>query len=159
MEGKENNATVNVNIYGGTNIVQPIATQATQIINGSEVVTPDVQQQEQPHAAPSVSDDKRQSAKSLQDSQADVYAIRLRKYVDSEERLQGYLQELRHCESATELAKVVVSMYNNEPNLLDFEIKKERFIKIVSSLATDVKTGNTVSNIRARIKEQLKTFE
>ncbi len=154
MEDNTKASNVTINISGGINQVLPNATQAIQVISGDQYAAqkvhqaPDTSQpsepavqtplSEAPHA-PEMSDD----------------AISLLRYIGSEERLNGYLKELQRCRTATELAQVIVQMYHAEKDLLDFEIKKERFIKIIRNLAPEVKTGNTVSNIRARVKEQL----
>lgn len=50
-------------------------------------------------------------------------------------------------------------MQHQEPRITKEEITKERFISIVKALAPDVKKGNTVSNIRARINDALQRKE
>ena len=154
MEEKNNQANVTINISGGHNIVQPNATQATMIINGGKATVEEELQNDIPAATSETVADSRQ-AKDDNSPKLSESAIRLHKYVDDEKRFIKYLEELQTCDSATELADVIVRMWCNENDLLDFEIKKERFIKNVLSLAPNVKTGNTVSNIRARIKLQL----
>ena len=79
----------------------------------------------------------------------------LRMKINDEKRLNNYLEYLGRCQDATDLAHVAVSMFRNEEWLLDVEVCKERFINRLKALAPNVTKGNTVSNIRARIKSLL----
>lgn len=154
MEENKKQSNVTINISGGHNIVQPNATQATMIINGNKATVEEELQDDSTSLASENIASSQQLA-TVKTHQLPESAVRLRKYVEDNDRFNRYLEELQMCETATDIAKVVVCMWRNEKNLLDFEIKKERFIKNILSLAPNVKTGNTVSNIRARIKIQL----
>jgi len=157
MEENKNGVNVTINISGGNNIVQPTATQATQVFNGDQFVPQELKQQQNDTSSVPTEPTLHPSATASSEMPDD--AIALRKYVDDEKRLKEYVEDLSKCADATALAMVVVKMYRQEENLLDFEIKKERFIKIVLNLAPHVKTGNTISNIRMRIKNQLNLID
>ena len=79
----------------------------------------------------------------------------LKIHIPNTERLNEYIANLSLCESAAQMADVIVTMRHTEGWPDDVEIKKERFIESMKVLAPMVVKGNTVSNIRARIKEKL----
>ena len=64
-----------------------------------------------------------------------------------------YLALIGECRSATELAKVVVEMVEQEPKLFPEEMVKERFIKLLLPFASKLEKGKTIDNIRARIND------
>lgn len=147
MEDKFKGGGITINISGGNNQILPHATQATQNFYGDHIADDEFRLLTS------------KGSEAPQSSEMSEAAVRLRRYVDSDERLKTYLAEIRLCGSATELAQVIVSMQHQEPRITKEEITKERFISIVKALAPDVKKGNTVSNIRARINDALQRKE
>ena len=148
MEDNNKQANVVINVSGGTNQILPNATEATQYIYGGKLADELTDQSApKPAEAPATA----VTPKTSSDPELSDDAIRLRRYVESGERLIKYIEDLRVCETATDLAEVVVKMKRQEPHLTSQDITKERFINIVKALAPEVSKGNTVSNIRARI--------
>lgn len=78
-------------------------------------------------------------------------AIRLRKYCDTDENWERYLDDIRTSKSATDLAKVIVMMEQSEGNLMKDDATKQCFLEVVQPLAVNIKKGNTISNIRQRV--------
>ena len=74
-------------------------------------------------------------------------------YLDKVENLPRYLSLLSQCQSAHELAQVVMEMLQNEPKITAEEIVKERFIKKLIPLTPKITKGTSVDNIRARIND------
>ena len=78
-------------------------------------------------------------------------AIRLRNYCDDEASWNKYLDAIRACKTATELANVVVDMERSQDKLMDNDSTKRCFLDIIVKLATGIESGNTVGNVRQRI--------
>ena len=148
MKDKFMKGSVIINITGGNNQILPHAVHATQNFFGDQFA-PEQLCQEVPVEA-DVPVIVRESCHP-QSSELSDNAVRLRKYVDTDENLRIYLQQIQVCETATALAQVVVNMEQQERNLLRSETTKERFIRLVLSLAPNIQRGNTVNNLRARI--------
>ena len=74
-------------------------------------------------------------------------------YLDKVESLPRYLSLLSQCQSAHELAQVVMELLKNEPKITADEIVKERFIKKLLPLTPKITKGASVDNIRARIND------
>lgn len=145
----DNKATVNVTIENCTVQLVPNADVAIQNFYGDQFAPQEYRCQvpvaaPQPDPVENVDDKKRVKAISS-----------LKIHIESKERLNEYLENLCICESAAQLAEVIVTMHRNEGWPDDVEIKKERFIESMKLLALGVIKGNTVSNIRARINEKL----
>ena len=122
-----------ININGGNNQILPNATEAVQNFYGdrfSEHPVPD------------------EPAKEIQLPEAQKLALYINK-----ECLDRYLALIGECRSATELAKVVVEMVEQEPKLFPEEMVKERFIKLLLPFASKLEKGKTIDNIRARIND------
>ena len=64
-----------------------------------------------------------------------------------------YLSQIGECQTAAELAKVVVEMAEQEPRLTAEEIVKARFISQLLPFAHKLTKGTSVDNIRARIND------
>ena len=79
-------------------------------------------------------------------------AQKLALYINKE-NLYRYLSLIGECRSATELARVVVEMVEQEPRLFPEEMVKERFISLLLPFASKLEKGKTVDNIRARIND------
>lgn len=152
------NANVSINIQNSTVQVVPNATEANMIFYGDQFAPKDYRQ-------PMISSDAIPDTAlppvpalqpvSLQSSDEKLRAeaiSTLQMHITEKARLDNYLQNLALCKDAVQLAQVAVSMRKNEKWPDEVEIKKERFINLLKVLAPGVTKGDTVSNIRARIK-------
>ena len=161
MEDDKGTPSVTISIQDSNVQVLPIAKEATMNFYGDQFAPKEYRQ-----AKPSV-------ARAAAEAQADIPAViptpqqsaneqrraeaisTLSMHVTDEKRLKNYLQCLANCKDATQLAQVAVSMQENEHWPDEVEIRKERFINLLKVLAPGVVKGDTVSNIRARIKALL----
>ena len=124
---------INITINGGTNQILPNATEAKQIFIGDQFV------------------EKLLSENSpMEESLPEVDKLSI--YINKE-NIPGYLAQIGECQTATELAKVVVEMAEHEPRLTAEEIVKERFISQLLPFAFKLTKGRTVDNVRARIND------
>ena len=124
---------VNITINGGINQILPDATEAKQIFYGDQFA------------------EKLLSGKSPKEEslpEVDKLSIYINK-----ESIPAYLSQIGECQTATELAKVVVEMAEHEPRLTAEEIVKERFISLLLPFAFKLTKGKTVDNVRARIND------
>lgn len=124
---------VNITINGGINQILPDATEAKQIFYGDQFA------------------EKLLSGKSPKEEslpEVDKLSIYINK-----ENIPAYLSQIGECQTATELAKVVVEMAEHEPRLTAEEIVKERFISQLLPFAFKLTKGRTVDNVRARIND------
>ena len=71
----------------------------------------------------------------------------------NKENIPTYLALIDKCQTATELAKVVVEMAEQEPRLTAEEIVKSRFISLLLPLAPKITKGTSIDNVRARIND------
>ena len=124
---------VNITINGGNNQILPNATEAKQICYGDQFA------------------EKLLSGESPKEEslpEVDKLSIYINK-----ESIPAYLSQIGECQTATELAKVVVEMAEHEPRLTAEEIVKERFISLLLPFAFKLTKGKTVDNVRARIND------
>ena len=124
---------VNITINGGINQILPDATEAKQIFYGNQFA------------------EKLLSGESPKEEslpEVDKLSIYINK-----ENIPAYLAQIGECQTATELAKVVVEMAEHEPRLTAEEIVKERFISLLLPFAFKLTKGKTVDNVRARIND------
>ena len=124
---------VNITINGGINQILPDATEAKQIFYGDQFA------------------EKLLSGESPKEEslpEVDKLSIYINK-----ENIPAYLSQIGECQTATELAKVVVEMAEHEPRLTAEEIVKERFISLLLPFAFKLAKGKTVDNVRARIND------
>ena len=124
---------VKINIIGGNTQVLPNATEAKQIFIGDQFA------------------EKLLSGESPKEEslpEVDKLSIYINK-----ENIPAYLSQIGECQTATELAKVVVEMAEHEPRLTAEEIVKERFISLLLPFAFKLTKGKTVDNVRARIND------
>ena len=124
---------VKINIIGGNTQVLPNATEAKQIFIGDQFA------------------EKLLSGESPKEEslpEVDKLSIYINK-----EHIPGYLAQIGECQTATELAKVVVEMAEQEPRLTAEEIVKARFINLLLPFAFKLSKGTSVDNIRARIND------
>ena len=124
---------VNITINGGNNQILPNATEAKQIFYGDQFAEKML---------------SGQSPKEESLPEVDKLSIYINK-----ENIPGYLAQIGECQTATELAKVVVEMAEREPRLTAEEIVKERFISQLLPFAFKLTKGRTVDNVRARIND------
>ena len=124
---------VNITINGGINQILPDATEAKQIFYGDKFA------------------EKLLSGESPKEEslpEVDKLSIYINK-----EHIPGYLAQIGECQTATELARVVVEMAEQEPRLTAEEIVKARFINLLLPFAFKLSKGTSVDNIRARIND------
>lgn len=133
------------NIHGGNNQIAPNATHATQNINTSG--DSEAKQYTQAEVVSPLHDTILGA-----DDEVPNEAQRLTLYINRD-TLPQYLNQINACQSATELAKVIVNMQQEEPRLAAEEIVKERFIKQILFFAHNLQKGTTISNVRARIND------
>ena len=128
-----------INIHGGNNQILPNATEAVQNFygTGESVSRPD---------APSLP--------TLSDDYLDPAASRLIPYLNNKADLEEYLIQLQACQSASELARIILDMCSKEDRVTPDEIVKDRFISLFLPLVSFT-GGKTVNNIRARINDAL----
>lgn len=124
---------VTININGGNNQILPNATEAVQNFYGDQF-------------ADKILNEQKRDEVSLPEVE------RLSLYINKE-HIAGYIVQIAECQSATELAKVVVQMCEQEPRLTQEEIVKERFISLLLPFATKLTKGKCIDNIRARIND------
>lgn len=126
-------ADVNITINGGNNQILPNATEAVQNFYGDNFA------------------EKQLSGAGMKEEplpEVDKLSIYINK-----ENIPGYLSLIGECETATELAKVVINMVEQEPKLTTDEMVKARFINLLIPLAFKLTKGISVDNIRARIND------
>lgn len=124
---------ITINISGGNNQILPNATKAIQNFYGE---------------LPAASQWDKTPAQEESLPEAEQLSI----YIDKV-NLPGYLSLLGECRTATELAKVVISMVEQEPRLTAEEMVKGRFISLLLPFASKLTKGTSVDNIRARIND------
>ena len=124
---------VNITINGGNNQILPNATEAKQIFIGDKFAEKLISEK---------------SPKEESTPEVDKLSIYINK-----ENIPGYLAQIGGCQTATELAKVVVEMAEREPRLTAEEIVKERLISQLLPFAFKLTKGRTIDNVRARIND------
>ena len=125
------------NISGGNNQILPNATEAVQHFYGDQYAEK-ILQKETPSEPINPALEK------------------LALYINKE-FLPTYIAQIGACESATELAKVVVSIAQQDSKLTPEEIVKERFIKLLLPFASKLTKGKGIDNLRARINDAWST--
>ncbi len=126
---------VTINIYGGNNQILPNATEAVQNFYVND------------HAG-------QLQVTQTTSASFSPEAEKLTRYF-AQDRIPGFLAQIRGCNSATELAKVVVSMLDQDSKLTEEIVVKEIFIQLLLPLATKLTTGKSINNLRARINDAL----
>ena len=149
MEDNKDKPSVSITIHDSNVQVLPGATEATMNFYGDQFAPPEYRHPEPAAAAPATQPAPQQPAD--EQRRADAVST-LRIHITDEQRLNSYLQCLANSADASQLAQIAVSMQKNEHWPDEVEIRKERFINLLKVLAPKVTKGNTVSNIRARIK-------
>ena len=125
------------NISGGNNQILPNATEAVQHFYGDQYAEKILQ-------------------KETPSDPINPALEKLALYINKES-LPTYIAQIGACESATELAKVVVSIAQQDSKLTPEEIVKERFIKLLLPFASKLTKGKGIDNLRARINDAWST--
>lgn len=125
------------NISGGNNQILPNATEAVQHFYGDQYAEKILQ-------------------KETPSDPINPALEKLALYINKES-LPTYIAQIGACESATELAKVVVSIAQQDSKLTSEEIVKERFIKLLLPFAPKLTKGKGIDNLRARINDAWST--
>ena len=118
---------IKIIINGGNNQILPNATQAIQYFYGSG-----------------------NQDESAEDTSAEQHRLAL--YINKE-RIPGYLAQIGECKSASELAKVVLGMVEQESLLTPEDMVKGKFISLLLPHATRITSGATVDNVRKCIND------
>ena len=126
---------ITININGGNNQILPNATEAVQNFYGDQFA-------------------ERILANPASDGASIPEVSKLSLYIDKV-NLPGYISQIGECQTATEFAKAVISIFEQEPKLTEEEIVKERFIRLLLPFATKLAKGRTIDNLRARINDAL----
>ena len=135
---KKNDVTIN--IFDGVTQIVPNATKAVQNFYGDQFAEKILNKQE-------ASEDHSPEVASPEPKNLALYI--------SEDRIPGFRAQIRDCRNATELAKVVVSMLDQDSKLTEEIVVKEIFIQLLLPLATKLTTGKSINNVRARINDAL----
>ena len=124
-----------LHINGGNNQILPNATEAVQNFYGDQYA-------------------EKILGTSTPDSASIPELGKLSLYIDKV-NLPGYISQIGECLNATEFARIVISIFEQESRLTEEEIVKERFIRLLLPFATKLEKGRTIDNLRARINDAL----
>ena len=131
---------VKISIHDSIVQVLPNATKVVQNFNGDQFAEKILSKQE-----------------AAEDSFFDADSPEARKlalYI-GKECLPAFLDQIRDCNNATELALVVVSMLDQETKLTEETVVRSSFIQLLLPFAIKIISGRSVNNIRARINDAL----
>ena len=131
---------ITINFYGGTQQVNPSATTAIQNFYGDQFAKEKLKEE------------------AMSQLNLSPEAIKFSKYINKVEDMPRYLSLLSSCESATDLAQVVMTILEAEPKVTEEEVVRRRFIETILSLCPKMaenEKGNSIDNIRARINDAL----
>lgn len=126
---------VTININGGNNQILPNATEAVQNFYGDQFA-------------------EKKLSNTADGIESCPEADKLSLYINKV-NIPGYISQIGECLNATEFAKVVISIFEQESKLTEEEIVKERFIRLLLPFATKLAKGRTIDNLRARINDAL----
>ena len=148
---EENKSNVTINIQGGNNQILPNATHAVQYF----YVDKFAHEKQIEKAENIISDSNRGNSRS--ESISEEATKRLSIYISESEQLLYYIEKLKVCTTAAELAKVAMEIYKTpEIESVDKEeVVKARFIETILALCPKLTKGNSLSNIRIQINELL----
>lgn len=131
---------VKISIHDSIVQVLPNATKAVQNFYGDQFA-------EQIFSKREVAEDSLSEADSPE-------AKKLALYI-GKESFTAFLDQIRDCNNATDLALVVVSMLDQETKLTEEIVVRSSFIQLLLPFATNITSGRSVNNIRARINDAL----
>lgn len=126
---------VHIIIHGGNNQILPNATEAVQnfyMEGGTQEIS---------------------CEESAGNREQMPESVRLRSYINKEEDFERYLMEIAECRTPTELARIILTMQENEPKITPEEIVKERFIRLFLPITPRILKGKSIGNIRARVND------
>ena len=135
-----NKPEMEIKIFGGTNMIAPVATTAVQNFYGdrfAEVAR---------HPGDSEGID------SLNDAECQLFT-----YVPDVKKVQEYVRLIGECTTAHELAEVVGIMLD-EPHIRKDTVVKAAFIEVLLPFATQLTSGGKVDNVRQHINNMLATL-
>ena len=136
---------VKISIYDSIVQVLPNATKAVQNFNGDQFADQILSKQE----------DAENSFSDAESPEVDSPEARKLALYIGEECLPAYLAQIRDCNNATELALVVVSMFDQKTKLTEEIVVRSSFIQLLLPFANKITSGKSVNNIRARINDAL----
>ena len=136
---------VKISIHDSIVQVLPNATKAVQNFYGDQFAEQILSKQEAAEDSPS-------DAESPEVDSPEARKLVL--YI-GEECLPAFLAQIRDCNNATELALVVVSMFNQETKLTEEIVVRSSFIQLLLPFAIKITSGRSVNNVRARINDAL----
>lgn len=136
---------VKISIHDSIVQVLPNATKAVQNFYGDQFAEKILSKQE---ATEKISSD----AESPEVDSPEARKLAL--YI-GEECLPAFLAQIAECNNATELALVVVSMFDQETKLTEEIVVRSSFIQLLLPFATKITSGRSVNNVRARINDAL----
>lgn len=151
-----------ITIFGGTNLIAPVATTAIQNFYGGRgdgfadqpEVTEEMEEGEGMVGAEKTEDaeEKMEDAEEMTDEE-----FHLSVYLSDMKSLKSYVTLVGECTSARELAAVVGKMLSDEQckNIDKEKVVKGAFIKLLLPFAVRLTSGNTVGNIRLQINNIL----
>lgn len=136
---------VKISIHDSIVQVLPNATKAVQNFNGDQFAEKILSKQE-------ATEDSSSDAESPEVASPEAKKLAL--YI-GEESLPAFLDQIRDSNNATELALVVVSMFDQKTKLTEEIVVRSSFIQLLLPFATKITSGRSVNNIRARINDAL----
>ena len=136
---------VKISIHDSIVQVLPNATKAVQNFYGDQFA-------EQIFSKREVAEDSFSDAESPEVDSPEARKLAL--YI-GEESFTAFLDQIRDCNNATDLALVVVSMLDQETKLTEEIVVRSSFIQLLLPFATNITSGRSVNNVRARINDAL----
>ena len=136
---------VKISIHDSIVQVLPNATQAVQNFYGDQFAEKILSKRE-------VVEDSSSDAESPQVDSPEAKKLAL--YI-GKESLPAFLDQIRDCNNATDLALVVVSMLDQETKLTEETVVRSSFIQLLLPFAIKITSGRSVNNVRARINDAL----
>ena len=144
-----------INIYGGNNLIAPVASSAIQnfYVDRGDEAADQPEDSEKTESTESVTDEKpAQEPAELSDDEFYVSV-----YIPDIKVMRAYKILLGECTTARELAVVVGKMLADENcrNVDKHTVVKAAFIKSLLPFAKRLVSGGTIANIRAQINNML----
>ena len=136
---------VKISIHDSIVQVLPNATKAVQNFNGDQFAEKILSKQE-------AVEDSSSDAESPEVDSPEAKKLAL--YI-GKESLPAFLAQIRDCNNATELALVVVSMFDQKTKLTEDVVVRSNFIQLLLPFAIKINSGRSVNNVRARINDAL----
>lgn len=136
---------VKISIYDSIVQVLPNATKAVQNFNGDQFAEQILSKQE-------TAEDSSSDADSSEVASPEAKKLAL--YI-GKDSLPAFLDQIRDCNNATDLALLVVSMLDQEAKLTEEIVVRSSFIQLLLPFAIKITSGRSVNNIRTRINDAL----